>query len=149
MSADVYLTLDAYLDVVVPQIAKVKWATTVRPEPGVNAMDLTGITEMQHLVIRSTIDWVLDNAENTVVVVPEAWKFIPQGRGTPVKLAAEAFIRQARRSRTTSGSTARTSAASTKRSCERAALDPRRAARGERDQAHARQHPRRLRRERR
>jgi hypothetical protein len=27
--------------------------------------------------------------------VPEAWKFIPQGRGTPVKLAAEAFIRQA------------------------------------------------------
>jgi DNA helicase HerA-like ATPase len=30
-----------------------------------------------------------------VVVVPEAWKFIPQGRGTPVKLAAEAYIRQA------------------------------------------------------
>jgi hypothetical protein len=27
--------------------------------------------------------------------VPEAWKFIPQGRGTPVKLAAESFIRQA------------------------------------------------------
>jgi hypothetical protein len=50
---------------------------------------------MQHLVIRSTLEWVLHSAERTVVVVPEAWKFIPQGRGTPVKLAAEAYIRQA------------------------------------------------------
>jgi hypothetical protein len=96
MSADVYLTLDAYLDEVVPQIAKVQWARTVDLRPGVNVVDLTGITEnMQHLVIRSTITWVLEHAEDTIVVVPEAWKFIPQGRGTPVKLAAESFIRQA------------------------------------------------------
>lgn len=96
MSADVYLTLDAYLDAVVPQIGRVEWAPTVDLAPGINAMDLTALNvEMQHLVIRSTIDWVLHNASDTVVVVPEAWKFIPQGRGTPVKLAAEAFIRQA------------------------------------------------------
>lgn len=95
MSADVYLTLDAYLEVVVPEIAKVKWAHGVDLRDGVNAVDLTELSiEMQHLVIRSTISWVLNREENTVVVVPEAWKFIPQGRGTPVKLAAEAFIRQ-------------------------------------------------------
>lgn len=96
MSADVYLTLDAYLDAVVPQIGAVQWAPSVALQPGINAMDLTALgVEMQHLVIRSTIDWVLQHARNTVVVVPEAWKFIPQGRGTPVKLAAEAYIRQA------------------------------------------------------
>jgi hypothetical protein len=96
MDADVYLVLDAYLDAVVPQIERVRWAERVDLAPGVNAMDLTALNvEMQHLVIRSTIDWVLNHEEDTVVVVPEAWKFIPQGRGTPVKLGAEAYIRQA------------------------------------------------------
>jgi hypothetical protein len=65
-------------------------------DSGLNVMDLTPLNvEMQHLVIRSTIDWVLQHETDTVVVVPEAWKFIPQGRGTPVKLAAESYIRQA------------------------------------------------------
>ncbi|MGH9649855.1 MAG: hypothetical protein ACRD3I_05235 [Terriglobales bacterium] len=95
MSADVYLTLDAYLEAVVPQIGAVRWAPDIRLSPGVNAMDLTALNvEMQHLVIRSALDWVLNRESNTVVVVPEAWKFIPQGRGTPVKLAAESLIRQ-------------------------------------------------------
>lgn len=96
LSADVYLTLDAYLEEVVPQIDRVRWADTIELAAGVSAMDLTALNvEMQHLVIRSTIDWVLNHEKDTVVVVPEAWKFIPQGRGTPVKLAAEAYIRQA------------------------------------------------------
>lgn len=96
LSADVYLTLDAYLDEVVPEISKVRWATTVDLAPGVSAMDLSRISEsMQHLVIRSTLDYVLSQESDSVVVIPEAWKFIPQGRGTPVKLAAEAYIRQA------------------------------------------------------
>ena len=96
LSADVYLTLDAYLDVVVPEIARVRWAERLELAAGVNAVDVTALTvEMQHLVIRSTLEWVLTREQHTVVVVPEAWKFIPQGRGTPVKLAAESFIRQA------------------------------------------------------
>lgn len=96
MNADLYLVLDAYLEAVVPQIDRVRWAAKVDLDAGVNAMDLTGLNvEMQHLVIRSTIEWVQEHEEDTVVVVPEAWKFIPEGRGTPVKLAAESFIRQA------------------------------------------------------
>ena len=96
MSADVYLTLDAYLDAVVPQIGRVRWASSVELSTGLHVMDLTALNvEMQHLVIRSTLDWVLNHETDTVVVVPEAWKFIPQGRGTPAKLAAESFIRQA------------------------------------------------------
>ncbi len=93
--ADVYTVLDAYLEVVVPLIAKVKWATSVDLAPGVNVVDLSDLaSEMQHLVIRSTLHWVLNRERDTVVVVPEAWKFIPQGRGTPVKLACEEYIRQ-------------------------------------------------------
>jgi len=96
LSGDVYLTLDAYLEAVVPQIDRVRWAQKVELAPGISAMDLTALNvEMQHLVIRSTLDWVLNHEEDTVVVIPEAWKFIPQGRGTPVKLGAEAYIRQA------------------------------------------------------
>ena len=59
-------------------------------------MDLTNVpSEMQHLVIKSTIDWYWNTPRTQWWVQPEAWKFISQGRGTPVKLSAEAFIRQA------------------------------------------------------
>ncbi len=95
MSADVYLTLDAYLEAVVPVISSVRWAQRLELAAGVNAVDLTDVPmEMQHLVIKSTLDWVLDHEENTVVVIPEAWKFVPEGRGTPVKRSAMALIRQ-------------------------------------------------------
>lgn len=96
MSADIYLTLDAYLADVVPQIDKIKWAKSIKLSQGINVMDLTSINvDMQHLVIKSSLDWVLEHEENTIVIIPEAWKFIPETRGTPVKLSAEAFIRQA------------------------------------------------------
>jgi hypothetical protein len=95
LAGDVYLTLDAYLEAVVPAIGRVRWASSVQLAAGVNAMDLTAIpTELQHLVIKSSLDWVLEHETDTVVVIPEAWKFVPQGRGTPVKLSAAAFIRQ-------------------------------------------------------
>lgn len=95
LAGDIYLTLDAYLEDVVPQIGRVRWAERVDLQPGVNAMDLVALSdEMQQLVIRSTIEWVAQHEEGTVVVVPEAWKFIPQGRGSPVKLEAESYIRQ-------------------------------------------------------
>jgi hypothetical protein len=95
LSADVYMVLGEYLDELVPAIAAVAWAPRVELAAGVNVMDLAGVpTSMQHLVIKSSIDWVLEHEEKTIVVVPEAWKFIPQGRGTPVKYSAMAYIRQ-------------------------------------------------------
>jgi hypothetical protein len=95
LSADVYMVLGEYLDELVPAIAAIEWAPRVELAAGVNVMDLASVpTSMQHLVIKSSIDWVLEHEEKTVVVVPEAWKFIPQGRGTPVKLSAMAYIRQ-------------------------------------------------------
>lgn len=90
-----YICLDAYLEVVVPTIGRIEWAPGLDIRDGVNAIDLTDVPdEMQHLVIASSISWVLNREQHTVVVCPEAWKFIPQNRGTPVKLAAEAYVRQ-------------------------------------------------------
>jgi hypothetical protein len=58
-------------------------------------VDLTALPlEMQHLVIKSSLDWVLAKEESTLVVIPEAWKFTPESRATPVKQAAVALIRQ-------------------------------------------------------
>lgn len=95
LNADVYFALSEYLAAVVPEIGKVKWAAKVDLAEGLNVMDLTALsTNIQHLVIKSSLDYVLNSETDTVVVVPEAWKFIPNARGTPVKLAAEAFIRQ-------------------------------------------------------
>jgi hypothetical protein len=95
LNADIYYQLDQYLDEIVPHISRVRWATSVELRDGLNVMDLTQLSEaMQHLVIRSSMLWILEKEENTIVVVPEAWKFAPEQRGAPVKLAAEAFIRQ-------------------------------------------------------
>jgi hypothetical protein len=59
---------------------RVRWAPSVELRDGVNAVDMTALSvELQHLVIRSTMDWVLEREEHTVVVVPEAWKFVPRG----------------------------------------------------------------------
>ena len=95
LHADVYYTLDHYFDIVVPQIARLPSTTTMTLKPGLNVMDLTGYTmELQSLVIRSVIEWVYETASNIVVLIPEAWEFIPQARGSPCLLACEQLIRK-------------------------------------------------------
>lgn len=91
----VYTELDAYLSIVIPQIEQLPYTETLDLAPGLNIMDLGGYTsELQALVIRSVMEWVYQREEQTVVIVPEAWEFIPQKRGSPVLLAAEELIRK-------------------------------------------------------
>jgi hypothetical protein len=119
MSADVYLTLDAYLEVVVPEIETIEWAHGVDLRDGVNAVDLTDLSlEMQHLVIRSTISWVLNREKNTVVVIPEAWKFIPRDVALRSSSRPSRSSAKPRRWGITFGSTVRTWAASKRPSSE-------------------------------
>ncbi len=98
LSQDVYLTLDGYLDIVVPRIAKVSFASTLDLKPGLNTLDLSDGDnfphELQSLVMRSCLEWVYEKCEHTITIIPEAWEFIPQGRGSPVKLSAESLIRK-------------------------------------------------------
>jgi hypothetical protein len=98
LSGDVYLTLDAYLEIVVPRIAHVRFASTLELNPGLNVLDLSSRDvfppELQSLVMRSALEWVYEKCNGTITIIPEAWEFIPQGRGSPVKLAAVELIRK-------------------------------------------------------
>ncbi len=98
LSADVYLTLDAYLEIVVPRVASVRFASTLDLAPGLNVLDLSDRDrfppELQALVMRSVLEWVYEHADGAITIIPEAWEFLPQGRGSPVKLSAVELIRK-------------------------------------------------------
>jgi hypothetical protein len=98
LAADVYLTLDHYLDIVVPRIAEIEWARSISIQPGVNVMDMADANEfpaeLQGLVISSTLEWVYQKCEGTITLIPEAWEFLPQARGSPVKRMAMQLIRK-------------------------------------------------------
>jgi len=84
-----------YLKIVVPELEKWTFTDKLVLEEGINVMDLTGMRlETQQIVIASTIEYVFDNMENTVVVIPEAWETLPQSKMTPVKWVAQRFIRK-------------------------------------------------------
>lgn len=91
----VYTELAEYLHMVVPEIERLPYSKDFKPKIGLNAMDLTEYDfAVQGLIVRSVIEWVHHESSNTVVVIPEAWKFAPRLRGSPVRMAAEELIRQ-------------------------------------------------------
>ena len=91
----VYTNLDAYMEIVVPQIEKYRFSETLEFGDGLNIMDLREMSdEMQALVIRSVIEYLADSREKDItVIVPEAWKFIGETY-TPVQYIVEKTIRQ-------------------------------------------------------
>lgn len=84
-----------YLKMVVPEIEAAKLSSTIDLKPGINVMDLRALsTSVQALVVRSVVEWVYTSRKRTVVIIPEAWKFLPEGRNTPVSFPVEELIRQ-------------------------------------------------------
>lgn len=95
MNEGVLTSLNAYLDIVLPQIDRLPYDDVLQLKPGLNVMDLSEYTtEMQGLVIRSVLKWVYEHGSNIITIIPEAWEFIPQNRKSPVLLAAEELIRK-------------------------------------------------------
>lgn len=97
INESVYIELREYLKSVVPQIERLPYVPRLELRPGLNVMDLGAYCDssaLQSLVIRSVLEWVYQREKNVVVIVPEAWQFIPQGRSSPVRLAAEELIRK-------------------------------------------------------
>ena len=100
-AADMYMMLDAYLQIVVPQIHELPLMVgsgVACWEPlsmGLNIMDLGPYrSELQALIIASCLEYVYEHCKDTIVVIPEAWEFIPLGRKSPATYAAEAFVRK-------------------------------------------------------
>jgi hypothetical protein len=91
----VYTQLDAYLDLIVPEIARVPMTPGLTLTPGLNVIDVSAYaTPMQMLFIQSAIDWVNRQERHVVTIVPEAWEFIPEGKGSPVKASAVELVRK-------------------------------------------------------
>ena len=97
-SAKVTLTnLQAYLEEVVPKLMTITFSNTLELVEGLNIVDLERFSrdsEVQGLIIASVLDEILYKFKDCIVLIPEAWKFVPQDRGSPTKLALEEFIRQ-------------------------------------------------------
>jgi len=95
LTRNVFIALQAYFELVIPQLRRAEFSDTLELYDGVNIMDLEYFSdEIQSLVIRSVLEEILNNHREVIVVLPEAWKMLPQGRGSPCKQVAEAFIRQ-------------------------------------------------------
>lgn len=95
INQSVYTELDEYLSMVIPQIERLPYSSALQLQAGVNVMDLTPYDfPLQALVVRSAIEWIHGQEHNTITVIPEAWKFTPKQRNTPVRLAAEELIRE-------------------------------------------------------
>jgi hypothetical protein len=95
LNEGVYTQLDAYLDLIVPEIERTRLAESLELGAGLNVMDVSGFaTPMQMLFIQSAIDWINLHEQDTIVVIPEAWEFVPEGMGSPVKAAATTLVRK-------------------------------------------------------
>jgi hypothetical protein len=95
IAARVYTELFEYLRTLVPQIETLPYSKKLQLHRGLNVMDLTPYDfALQALVVRSVLEWIKDKATKTIVVIPEAWKFAPKVRRSPVSMAAEELIRQ-------------------------------------------------------
>lgn len=91
------INLKAYLQEVLPKLTTIQFSQKLELVEGLNIIDLERFardSEVQSLIISSVLEEILYNHKNTVVVIPEAWKFIPQERGNPCKLSVVEFIRQ-------------------------------------------------------
>lgn len=95
LEKSVLVTLQAYLEKVLPEIQYSNLSQTLDIKDGINIMDLESFKEeTQALIIKSVLQYVLKHEKNVWVVLPECWKFLPEGLGNPVKRSAEAFVRQ-------------------------------------------------------
>lgn len=91
----IVMQLTEYLQSVVREIGQTEFSATLDLKPGINVMDVTELSDgLKALVIRSVIEHVHKRGRKIIVIIPEAWKFIPEGRSTPVKLALEGLIRE-------------------------------------------------------
>lgn len=95
INESVYTQLDAYLDLIIPEISRIPMAQGIKLVPGLNVMDVSGFaTPMQMLFVQSAIDWINAHERDTIVIVPEAWEFVPEGRSSPVKASAVSLVRK-------------------------------------------------------
>ena len=95
LDESVYLMLVAYLDLLLPEIERLPYSDRLDLQSGVNVIDVSEYSYgLQALVIRSVMERVYEKEHGVIVLIPEAWEFVPQKHNSPVKLAAVQLIRK-------------------------------------------------------
>lgn len=95
LKEEIYIRLQHYLENLIPQIQYANLSKTLNIYEGVNIMNLERFSEeAQSLIIQAVADEVLKTMKDTIIVIPEAWKFMPQKYNNPCKRVVESFIRQ-------------------------------------------------------
>lgn len=95
MDRDMYMMLGEYLGIVVPVLARLPAQTIAALDVGIHVVDMRALPEeVQGLVIASWLGRVHREEEGVVTVIPESWKYLPQGRNSPVKMAAAKVARE-------------------------------------------------------
>jgi len=89
------ILLQAYFDDLFKGLEGKEHVEQLDLKEGVNIMDLTDYTEeLQAYIINSVLNEILNTHENIIVLIPEAWKFIPQSKRSSCKYPIEQLIRQ-------------------------------------------------------
>lgn len=95
LNQEIYTRLQHYLENLIPQIQYANLSKTLVVYEGINIMNLERFSEeAQSLIIESTLSEVLNTMHDVIIIIPEAWKFIPQKYNNPCKRGVESFIRQ-------------------------------------------------------
>ena len=95
LKEEIHTRLQHYLENLIPQIQYANLSSTLDIREGVNIMNLERFSEeAQSLIIQSVADEVLKTMKGVIIVIPEAWKFLPQKYNNPCKRVVESFIRQ-------------------------------------------------------
>lgn len=95
LDKSVLMSLQAYLEKILPELQYAPLSKTLDLREGINIMDLERFKEeTQSIIIKSVLEEILNKEKNTLVVLPECWRYLPERLSTPVKRPAEAFIRQ-------------------------------------------------------
>jgi hypothetical protein len=92
---ELYMLLGEYLDLILPEMARLDSDDRLVLEPGVNVIDLAGVgTQTQAMVIRAALEYVNAHERDVLVVFPEAWEFAPRSKSAPAKDEAIAMARK-------------------------------------------------------
>lgn len=95
LERSVLITLQAYLEKILPELSYAPLSKSLDLREGINIMDLERFKEeTQGLIIKSVLNEVLERDKKTIIILPEAWKYIPEKYSSVVKRPAEAFVRQ-------------------------------------------------------
>jgi len=95
LKEEIHTRLQHYLENLIPQIQYANFSSTLDLREGINIMNLERFSEeAQSLIIQSVADEVLKTMKGVILVIPEAWKFLPQRYNNPCKRVVESYIRQ-------------------------------------------------------